>query len=109
MKTTRTTTVKTTTVVNLSARTASCDVYVGSSSARFDGSIWSNPFKFGTDGTRSEVTAKYRQHLMSRPDLLERLPELRGKRLGCWCAPQACHADVLAEMADMSGNAEGRE
>jgi hypothetical protein len=26
------------------------------------------------------------------------LPELRGKVLGCWCAPAACHGDVLAEM-----------
>lgn len=96
-------------VVNLSPRTATCDVYVGSSCARFESSIWSNPFKFGTDGTRSDVLAKYREHLMSRPDLLARLPELRGKRLGCWCAPQACHADVLAQMADQYNADKARE
>ena len=27
------------------------------------------------------------------------LPELRGKILGCWCAPKVCHGDVLVELA----------
>ena len=26
--------------------------------------------------------------------------ELRGKDLVCWCAPKACHADVLLEIAN---------
>jgi hypothetical protein len=28
------------------------------------------------------------------------LSELRGKDLICWCAPEACHADVLLELAN---------
>lgn len=32
--------------------------------------------------------------------VLEHLHELRGKTLGCWCAPSPCHADTLAKMAD---------
>lgn len=37
--------------------------------------------------------------------ILQRLPELRGKNLACWCKPgEPCHADVLLELA----NAEGR-
>ena len=36
----------------------------------------------------------------TRPDLLARLGELRGKRLACWCAPKSCHGDVLAELAE---------
>ena len=28
------------------------------------------------------------------------LAELKGKRLGCFCHPQPCHGDVLAELAD---------
>jgi hypothetical protein len=28
------------------------------------------------------------------------LPELRGKRLVCYCHPLPCHGDVLAELAD---------
>ena len=40
--------------------------------------------------------------MMGQPALLAALPELRGKRLGCWCAPQACHGDVLAQLADQA-------
>lgn len=28
------------------------------------------------------------------------LESLKGKTLGCWCKPLACHGDTLAEMAD---------
>ncbi len=58
-------------------------------------SRWGNPFIIGRDGTRDEVVAAYRGHLAANPDLLERLPELRGRALGCWCAPARCHGDVL--------------
>src|SRR2546422_436042 len=58
---------------------------------------WGNPFVLGRDGDRATVIARYRDdHLLTRPDLLARLGELRGKALGCWCAPLACHADMLA-------------
>ena len=71
------------------------DVYIGRPS------IWGNPFQIGRDGTREEVIAKYRRYLEERPELAERARrELRGKTLGCWCAPQACHGDVLAEVAE---------
>ena len=42
----------------------------------------------------------YREYLLGRADLLALLPELRGRRLGCWCAPEPCHAAVIAELAD---------
>ncbi len=57
---------------------------------------WRNPFVLGRDGDRATVIARYRDgHLLVRADLLARLGELRGKALGCWRAPQPCHADVL--------------
>src|SRR4051794_26242749 len=31
---------------------------------------------------------------------LEALPELRGKDLVCWCAPENCHGDVLLDLAN---------
>jgi hypothetical protein len=43
---------------------------------------------------------KYRAWLMGNPELLMRLPELKGKVLGCWCAPEACHGDILSELAN---------
>jgi hypothetical protein len=79
------------------------DVYIGRAvgRARLKTSIWGNSFRIGRDGTREEVIAKYRDYILSRPDLMARLPELKGKTLGCWCKPLPCHGDVLAELAEM--------
>ncbi len=39
----------------------------------------------------------------TRHELIERLPELRGKNLACWCPlDMPCHADVLLELANAS-------
>ncbi len=70
------------------------DIYIGRPGP------WGNPFTIGPDGTREEVIAKYAAWLRTQPRLLALLPTLRGKRLGCWCAPQPCHGDILAELAD---------
>lgn len=70
------------------------DVYIGRPSK------WGNPFVIGVDGTRAQVIAKYRAWILRQPKLLSSLSELRGKTLGCYCAPLPCHGDVLAEMAD---------
>lgn len=72
------------------------DVYIG----RGRKSIWGNPFREGADGTKSEVIERYRAWIQTQPQLMARLPELRGKVLGCWCKPDICHGDVLAELAD---------
>jgi hypothetical protein len=69
-------------------------VYIGR------GGRWGNPFVIGEDGSRAEVIAKYRQMLLGSPAMLDRLDELRGKDLVCWCAPRACHGDVLLELAN---------
>lgn len=34
--------------------------------------------------------------------ILDSLPHIKGKVLGCWCKPKPCHGDVLAELADRS-------
>ena len=37
----------------------------------------------------------------ARTTMLERMPELRGKNLACWCpVGSPCHADVLLEVAN---------
>ena len=77
-------------------------VYIGRAMYRsgycFAKSKWANPFKIDRGGTREEVIAKYRARLLATPELLAALPELRGKRLACWCAPERCHGDVLLEL-----------
>jgi hypothetical protein len=74
-------------------RTDAFDVYVGRPSK------WGNPFKVGRDGDRATVIRRYEDWLRTQPQLMAALPELRGKVLGCWCAPLACHGEVLARLA----------
>lgn len=62
---------------------------------------WGNPFELPADGTRDEVIANYEQHYLPyKPSLLDRLHTLKGKALGCWCAPEPCHGDILKNGAD---------
>ncbi len=68
------------------------DVYIGR------GSKWGNPFRIGDHGDREDVIEQYRKWIQTRPDLLDSLEELRGKRLGCFCKPKACHGDVLIDL-----------
>tara|TARA_R110002020_G_scaffold161540_4_gene346751 strand:- start:150 stop:407 length:258 start_codon:yes stop_codon:yes gene_type:complete len=70
----------------------SYDVYIGR------GSKWGNPFRIGIDGTREDVIKQYRDWIQTQPYLLNSLEELRGKTLGCFCSPQACHGDILVEL-----------
>jgi hypothetical protein len=61
---------------------------------------WGNPFVIGKDGDRAAVIAQYEAWLIRQPALMAALPDLRGKILGCWCAPAACHGDVLVRLAN---------
>lgn len=97
-----------TTVVNVRGRLAELlpdpdFVYVGRAMTRLRlrGSPFANPFRIGQDGDRDEVIAKYREWILARPELVERARrELKGKKLGCWCDPEPCHAHVLRELAE---------
>jgi hypothetical protein len=70
------------------------DVYIGRPSK------WGNAFVIGRDGSRKEVIEKYSLYINNNEQLKKDLPELKGKILGCWCAPEACHGDILAELAN---------
>lgn len=77
------------------------DVYIGRPSK------WGNPFQIGPDASghrwnRKEVIQLYRTWLRNNaPELIaEARRELKGKVLGCWCAPLPCHGDILAALVD---------
>lgn len=63
-------------------------------------SKWGNPFVIGRDGSRADVIAKYRAWVLNQRELTGALDELRGRDLVCWCAPLACHGDVLVDLAN---------
>lgn len=71
-------------------------VYIGR------GSKWGNPFRIGIDGDRAAVIAKYECWLRNQHHLLRALDELRGCNLLCFCAPKACHGDLLLRLANAS-------
>lgn len=63
-------------------------------------SKWGNPFAIGRDGDRATVIAKHEAWLRGQRHLLQSLDELRGKHLICFCAPAACHGDLLLRLAN---------
>ena len=74
-------------------------VYIGR------GSPFGNPYVIGKDGTREEVIEKFRVYFMEKlENPLYKLVvlQLKGKKLGCFCKPQACHGDVIKEYLDGS-------
>jgi len=58
-------------------------------------SDWGNPFILPIDGDRDTVCDNYATYLGMKPSLLNRLNELRGKVLACWCYPERCHGEEL--------------
>ena len=67
---------------------------------------WGNPYRIGRDGTRADVIRKFRRQLARMVESGRTTPEelaaLSGKRLGCYCVPEPCHALSLAEAADIA-------
>ncbi len=88
------------------------DVYIGRGRCPRTGKlgIWGNPFSHLPNtlarfrvASREEAISKYKEWLLTQPQLLAQLGTLRGKVLGCWCIAQACHGHVLAQLADQQG------
>lgn len=96
---------KRTCVVNL--RRSPYEVYIGRVAHRRhtgqDG-IFGNPFKFEDESERATVLEKFRAYFLERVerdhDFRQRVLSLRGKVLGCFCKPKACHGDVIAAWVD---------
>lgn len=73
---------------------------------------WGNPYSHlpGTSatyvvGSRAETVELYRAWLKQRimagePGLVEALAALHGQTLGCYCAPEPCHGDVLVAASE---------
>jgi hypothetical protein len=69
-------------------------VYIGR------GSKWGNPFRIGEHGDRATVIARHEAWLRDQHHLLRELGELRRRDLVCFCAPAACHGDLLLQLAN---------
>ena len=74
-------------------------VYIGRPSK------WGNPYSHigrlshvQTCASREDAIFKYEEWIRQQPHLMADLDELRGKVLGCYCAPLPCHGDVLLRL-----------
>ena len=63
-------------------------------------SDWGNPFEIPGDGDRDAVCSSYEIFFPRKFSLHNRLDELRGKVLGCWCYPDRCHGDYLVAQVE---------
>ena len=78
------------------------DIYVGR------GSKFGNPYTHlpNTSApyiveTREDAIRLYEEWIRSQPELMEAAKkELKGKILGCYCKPLACHGDILLTIAN---------
>ena len=75
-----------------------CDIKIDRTSR------WGNPYKISNTLSRAQAISLYKQYIIgeilegniARDDILA----MRGKRLGCWCAPLPCHGDVLVQLLE---------
>jgi hypothetical protein len=93
------------------------DIYIGRKS------IWGNPYTVKLSrvpGTQRVASSKdairlYEEWLRQQPELLKQLPNLRGKTLGCFCAPKGgvgiekgtplfCHGQILLKLIEEMEN-----
>jgi len=100
-----------TTVVNLYKEPFDC--YIGRASSlcgpycklEEDG-YFGNPFRIGGRVSREDAVSAFREYFAKRieedSEFRRRVLELKGKRLGCYCVPLACHGDVIAQWLDGS-------
>lgn len=102
-------------------------VYIGRAARRATdprcrvASVWENPYTVKGAMGRAHAIAAYEtmwrtrlkhgwvreqngEHEHVSPDETRALLlELRGKVLGCWCKPKACHGDVLVKLIEEYG------
>lgn len=66
--------------------------------------VWGNPIRLRLESDREDVIAAYKRWLWKKMKEDEngffiKVAALAGRPLKCWCAPKACHGDVLSAAA----------
>jgi hypothetical protein len=86
-------------------------VYIGRACFGYPTSPLQNPFRLSNPKMRAGVIRQYRTHIMDRIakgdqsviSEIERIANLAKAgdvTLLCWCAPMACHGDVIREIIE---------
>ena len=76
------------------------DVYIGRAGREQDG-YFGNPFRIGNGVSREDAVQRSQRYFIDRiekdSEFKRRVLAVKGKRLGCFCKPKACHGDVIAD------------
>ena len=87
------------------------DAYIGRAGRGEDG-YFGNPFRMGNRISREQAVKSFQKYFTGRgedgyfgnpfrmgqdSEFKRRVLALKGKRLGCFCKPKACHGDVIAD------------
>lgn len=95
-------------VINIK-KTKKFDVYIGRGLCPNTGkpSKWFNPYTHLENSlgefkvsSREEAIEKFEEYLLNNKELMDSLPELMFKTLGCWCLPESCHGLILKKYVD---------
>ena len=76
------------------------DAYIGRAGRGEDG-YFGNPFRMENRISREQAVKSFQKYFTERiekdSEFKRRVLALKGKRLGCFCKPKACHGDVIAD------------
>lgn len=76
------------------------DQYIGRAGHGFDG-YYGNPFRLSPHDTKGSTLIPYKEYFEHRittdPVFKQRILKLKDKTLACFCKPDACHGDIIAE------------
>ena len=82
------------------------DVYIGRraklSFTKYD---YGNPYsvkRFGREGCLEQYKQFFDYMIINDPIFKEKILELKGKILGCYCKPKKCHGDIIVEWLEAS-------
>lgn len=76
------------------------DQYIGRAGHGQDG-YFGNPYRLNVEMNPGDTLERYRGYFLERlrtdPEFKAKVLALKGKTLGCFCKPNACHGDIMAE------------
>jgi hypothetical protein len=94
-----------TTVVNIYQEPY--DQCIGRAGKGQDG-YYGNPFRLQPNESRGATIDRFRKYFFERlktdNEFRKRVHQLKGKKLGCFCKPYACHGDVYVEYLEALPN-----
>jgi len=87
-----------TVVVNI--KNEACDIFIGRDKSNPERGKFGNPYEEWKYG-REECLRKYKDYFYARLGIDRRFRDavhsLKGKTLGCFCKPKACHGDIIID------------